>query len=192
MGYRLSKIYTCTGDAGETGLGDGSRVAKTSPRVESMGSLDELSSHIGVLLAERLPDDVAQLLIDIQHDLFDAGGELAVPGTTLIESAHVTRLEAAIDHYNAPLPPLEDFVLPGGSRVIALCHVARSVCRRAERDVARLRAEESIGASLYIYTNRLSDLLFVLARALARAEGVSEVIWDRERPRLGVRVAGGS
>lgn len=181
MGYRLSRIYTRTGDAGQTGLGDGSRVAKTSPRVEAMGAVDELNSHVGLLLSQGLAPEAAALLVQVQHDLFDVGGELAIPGTVLVHPASVGALEQAIDTLNATLPPLEEFVLPGGTPSAAQCHVARSVCRRAEREVLRLAEIEAVNPTTVMYLNRLSDVLFVLARSLARAGGGREVTWARDR-----------
>ena len=144
MGHRLSKIYTRTGDTGTTGLGDGSRVAKNSVRIEAIGAVDELNSCVGVLLAEPLGEDLRQLLTEIQHDLFDLGGELSIPGTHRIQAEHITRLERALDHHNADLAPLKEFILPGGSRAGALCHLARTVCRRAERRVVRLHPAEPV------------------------------------------------
>jgi cob(I)alamin adenosyltransferase len=182
MGNRLSKIYTRTGDDGTTGLGDGSRTPKDSARVESYGTVDELNSAIGVLLAcERLPDDVREHLVRIQHALFDLGGELCVPGMELVHDADVTRLEEILDDYNAELPRLKEFILPGGGPAAAQCHVARTVCRRAERRVVTLAREESVRPEVVRYLNRLSDLLFVFARVLARASGHGEVLWQHER-----------
>lgn len=183
MGHRLSKIYTRTGDDGSTGLGDGSRVAKDDMRVEAYGEADELNACIGLLRAE-LPagHDAQALLGDIQHELFDLGGELCIPGYTLLKAEQVTRLETAIDQLNEKLPPLKEFILPGGSRPASLAHVARTVCRRAERRVHALaRREDNVGALPLQYLNRLSDYLFVLARTLARENGGSEVLWDRQR-----------
>jgi cob(I)alamin adenosyltransferase len=181
MGHRLSKIVTRTGDAGTTGLGDGSRVAKDSPRIGAIGSVDELNSTIGVLLAESLPDDIAQCLTAVQHDLFDLGGELSIPGYTSITDAHVARLEAEVERFNADLPPLKEFILPGGSRAAALAHVARTVCRRAERTLIAAAAGDAITDLSRIYLNRLSDLLFVLSRALNRAAGRPDVLWRKDR-----------
>ncbi|TMH68059.1 MAG: cob(I)yrinic acid a,c-diamide adenosyltransferase [Betaproteobacteria bacterium] len=174
MGHRLSKIVTRTGDAGTTGLGDGSRVAKDSARVHAIGSIDELNSTLGVLLAETLPDSIAVCLTDIQHDLFDLGGELSIPGYAAVTDDHVARLEGAVERFNADLGPLKDFVLPGGTRAAALAHVARTVCRRAERTVA-------VGMPARKYLNRLSDLLFVLSRTLNRAAGRPDVLWQKDR-----------
>ncbi len=184
MGNRLSKIITRTGDAGTTGLGDGSRVAKDSARIEAIGTIDELNSAIGWLAA--LPGhatDIGQLLLTIQHDLFDLGGELAIPGHTSLTNTHVERLEQAVEHYNATLPPLKEFILPGGNEAAARCHVARSVARRAERRCWTLAGAEKVNDLCLVYLNRLSDLLFVLARVLARTDGGSEVLWDRNRLR---------
>jgi cob(I)alamin adenosyltransferase len=181
MGNRLSKIVTRTGDDGTTGLGDGSRVAKDSPRIEAIGAVDELNSSLGVLLAEPLPDDVAALLTGIQHDLFDLGGELSVPGYAAVADAHVARLEEAVARFNADLPPLKEFILPGGSRAAALAHVSRTVCRRAERALVRLAVVESVNEPVRKYLNRLSDLMFVLARVLNAAYGNADVLWKTHR-----------
>ena len=183
MGHRLSRIVTRTGDAGTTGLGDGSRVSKGSARIAAIGTVDELNSNLGVVLADELPDPVRALLTDIQHDLFDLGGELSIPGHTAITPTHIERLEDAVEHYNAALPPLKEFILPGGTRAAALVHVSRTVCRRAERDVVALAASTDVSPSSRIYLNRLSDLLFVLARALNRAGGSADVLWQKERAR---------
>jgi cob(I)alamin adenosyltransferase len=185
MGHRLSKIVTRTGDAGETGLGDGSRVAKDSPRIEAIGTVDELNSVLGVLLAESLPDAIATCLTDVQHDLFDLGGELSIPGHVAITEAHIARVEAAVETFNAELAPLKEFILPGGSRAASLAHVARTVCRRAERLLVRLAATEDVSERSRIYLNRLSDLLFILARAINRAAGRPDVLWQRDRTRGG-------
>ncbi len=181
MGHRLSKIVTRTGDAGTTGLGDGSRIAKDAPRIEAIGAVDELNSTIGVLLAEPLPDGIARCLTGVQHDLFDLGGELSIPGHRAITDAHVARVEEAVEEFNADLPPLKDFVLPGGTRAAALAHVARTVCRRAERAVVSLGANDDVGAPMRKYLNRLSDLLFVVSRMLNRAAGRPDVLWRRDR-----------
>lgn len=184
MGHRLSRIVTRTGDAGTTGLGDGSRVAKDDPRIEAIGTVDELNSTLGVVLVEPLPDDVRALLTDIQHDLFDLGGELSIPGHTAIADAHIQRLEGAVERYNESLPMLKEFILPGGTRAAAHLHVARTVCRRAERRVVTLVRGENVRAEIVRYLNRLSDLLFVLSRVLARVSGHGEVLWQHEkRPR---------
>lgn len=181
MGHRLSKIYTRTGDSGTTGLGDGSRVDKDSLRVEAYGTVDELNSHIGVLLALELPSEVCKTLTDIQHDLFDLGSELCVPGYKTIYDEHIELLESTLDHFNSDLPKLKEFILPGGNRAAAACHVARTVCRRAERVTVSLTREENINPPVVKYLNRLSDLLFVLCRLLARQNGGKEVLWQRNR-----------
>lgn len=185
MGNRLSKIYTRTGDAGTTGLGDGTRVAKDSLRIEAIGAVDELNSAIGVLLAEPVTDTVRTLLTDVQHDLFDLGGELSIPGYTAIGEGHIAALEAALDGWNNALPPLKEFILPGGSRAAALCHVARTVCRRAERRAVTLAQSETVSDLPQRYLNRLSDLLFVLCRVVNRDAGVADVLWQKGR-RAGV------
>ncbi len=179
MGNRLSKIYTRTGDAGTTGLGDGSRTDKDSLRIQAMGDIDEVNSLIGVLLCEPMPQDVSTLLTGIQHDLFDLGGEVCIPGSALLGANQPTRLEEAIDHYNAPLSRLKEFILPGGCRAAALAHQARTVCRRAERQLATLGKSENITDTARQYLNRLSDLLFVLARHLNHAAGCGDVLWQK-------------
>lgn len=181
MGHRLSKIYTRTGDQGDTGLGDGSRVAKDSQRVEAYGTTDELNSVIGMVLAHSLPEAVRTCLSDIQHDLFNLGGELCIPGHHVITAKDVTRLETTLDAFNADLPYLKEFILPAGGPAAATCHLARTVCRRAERHVVSLARNETINGEALVYLNRLSDLLFVIARVLARAEGGQEVLWQRDR-----------
>jgi cob(I)alamin adenosyltransferase len=183
MGHRLSKITTRTGDAGETGLADGSRVAKDSARIAALGEVDELNSVVGVLLAEELPAPVREALLGVQHDLFDLGGELATPGHALIGAAHVTRLEQLTERFNADLAPLKEFILPGGSRAAAAAHLARTVCRRAERAVVALARTQEVATGARVYLNRLSDLLFVLGRVLNRAAGGADVLWNRERKR---------
>ncbi len=183
MGNRLSKIYTRTGDDGSTGLGDGSRVGKDSARVEAYGTVDEANSCIGLLLASELPEDVRELLTRIQHQLFDLGGELCIPGHAAIFDADIEALEARVDHYNHDLPPLKEFILPGGGEAGARCHVARTVVRRAERRTVELARLESVRPQPVRYLNRLSDLLFVLCRVLARASGHGEVLWKHERRR---------
>jgi cob(I)alamin adenosyltransferase len=180
MGHRLTRIYTRTGDGGSTGLGDGTRVQKDSLRVEALGAVDELNSVIGVLLAEPVPEDVCSQLTAIQHDLFDLGGELSIPGYTRIAAEHVQQLEALLDAHNAGLEPLKEFILPGGSRAAALCHLARTVCRRAERRVVSLASAEALSAYCQQYLNRLSDLLFVLSRVLNRHAGQPDVLWRRD------------
>ena len=182
MGNRLSKIYTKTGDDGTTGLGDGSRAPKDSARVEAYGSVDELNATLGVLLAcDGVPADMRELLLRIQHALFDLGGELCVPGMALIQDVDVSGLEQMLDHYNEPLPRLKEFILPGGGMAAAQCHVARTVCRRAERRVVTLARGERVRPQAVHYLNRLSDLLFVLSRVLARAGGHGEVLWQHTR-----------
>jgi cob(I)alamin adenosyltransferase len=181
MGNRLSKIYTKTGDDGSTGLGDGTRVAKDSARVCAYGTVDEANSAIGLLLATALPDDIRELLTTVQHQLFDLGGELCIPGHAAIEDADVERLEQHLDHHNEALPPLKDFILPGGGEAAARCHVARTVVRRAEREAVTLSHHDAVRPQAIRYLNRLSDLLFVLARVLARASGHGEVLWHHER-----------
>ena len=181
MGNRLSKIYTRTGDDGTTGLGDGTRVAKDSARVNAYGTVDEANSTIGLLLAAELPDGVRELLTRIQHQLFDLGGELCIPGHAAIFDADVDALEARLDHYNDDLPPLKDFILPGGGEAAARCHIARTVVRRAERDAVTLSRHDAVRPQAIRYLNRLSDLLFVLARVLARADGQGEVLWEHAR-----------
>jgi len=184
MGNRLTKIYTRTGDDGTTGLGDGTRVAKDHPRVEAYGTVDELNSAIGQVLAcEGLPDDLADCLTSIQHDLFDLGGELCIPGHCMVTDAYVERIESKLDSINAGLPPLKDFILPGGGRAAAAMHLARAICRRAERRVWTLSSMEEVRAELPRYLNRLSDLLFVIARSLARQESGQEVLWRHDRGR---------
>ncbi len=177
MGNRLSKIYTRTGDSGTTGLGDGERVNKDSLRVESYGTVDELNSVIGLLLTSDVLPIVQSSLNRVQHELFDLGGELCMPGTTLIPDTYVDALEHDLDVLNEDLPPLKDFILPGGSEAAARCHIARTVCRRAERCVVALAREETVNPISIRYLNRLSDYLFVAARVLARADGGTEVIW---------------
>ena len=181
MGNRLSKIYTRTGDDGTTGLGDGTRVAKDSARVNAYGTVDEANSCIGLLLAADVPDDIRVLLTRVQYQLFDLGGELCIPGHAAIHDADIDALEARLDHYNDALPPLKDFILPGGGEAAARCHVARTVVRRAERDTVTLSRHDAVRPQAIRYLNRLSDLLFVLARVLARASGHGEVLWDHDR-----------
>jgi len=177
MGNRLSKIYTRTGDKGVTGLGDGSRVDKDSLRVEAYGTVDELNSAVGFVLSADLPADVRDCLTRIQHELFDLGGELCMPGTTLIPDHYVDTLENDLDRFNDDLPALKDFILPGGSEAASRCHLARTVARRAERRVISLAHNEAVNDASIRYLNRLSDLLFVTARVLARRDGGSEVLW---------------
>jgi len=183
MGNRLSKIATRTGDQGTTGLGDGSRVGKDALRIHAMGEVDELNSQLGLLLCEPLPDALREELVTIQHDLFDLGGELCIPGYTLIAEAHVLRLDELLAKYNAELPPLKEFILPAGSRAAAQAHVCRTVCRRAERSIVALGRTETINDAPRQYMNRLSDLLFVLARVLNRFAGGGDVLWEKDRER---------
>jgi cob(I)alamin adenosyltransferase len=183
MGNRLSKIATRTGDNGTTGLGDGSRTDKDSLRVHAMGDVDELNSYIGLLMCEELPPTLRQELISIQHDLFDLGGELCIPGYTLITDTHVSRLDALLEKYNADLPPLKDFILPAGSRAASIAHICRTVCRRAERTMVSLGKAEIMNAHPRQYVNRLSDLMFVLSRVLNRFGGGSDVLWEKDRKR---------
>lgn len=180
MANRLSKIYTRTGDAGTTGLGDGSRIAKTDLRVQAMGEVDELNAVLGMLLIETLPDDVRASLLGIQHDLFDLGGELCMPGHALMQAQRVSMLETTLDRWNEALPPLKEFILPGGSRAAAVCHLARTVCRRAERVMHALHAQSTVTPVALQYINRLSDLLFVLCRSLNQHAGVPDVLWNNQ------------
>ena len=177
MGNRLSKIVTRTGDAGSTGLGDGSRVAKDCLRIEAIGEVDELNSSLGVVLCEILPDSIREALLGVQHDLFDLGGELCLPGTHRISTAHIERLEDLIEQFNDTLSPLKEFILPGGSRPAALAHLSRTVCRRVERHLVHLATQEEVSDFSRKYINRLSDLLFVLGRALNIASGRGDVLW---------------
>jgi cob(I)alamin adenosyltransferase len=180
MGNRLSRIYTRTGDDGSTGLGDGQRVRKDDARVEAYGTVDEANSAIGTILCiPGLPGEVARHLTAIQHDLFDLGGELCIPGSSAIKAERITQLEQVLDEFNDPLPALKDFILPGGGPAAASCHLARTIVRRAERRVWTLAAQEQVNAEVPQYLNRLSDLLFVIARVLARHEQGSEVLWRR-------------
>jgi len=183
MSHRLSKIVTRTGDAGTTGLGDGARVAKDSARIEAIGAVDELNSTLGVLLAEPLPRAVADYLTEVQHDLFDLGGELSIPGYNAVREAQVLRLEEAIGQFNADLAPLKEFILPGGTRAASLAHVARTACRRAERTLVHLGVSETVSEPVRKYVNRLSDLLFVLSRVLNRDAGRADVLWRHDRRR---------
>ncbi len=181
MGHRLSRIYTRTGDGGETGLGDGTRVPKESARIEALGDIDELNSAIGLLLTEDLPETVRDALVAIQHDLFDLGGEVCIPGHAAISEAQVKQLENLLDGFNADLAPLKEFILPGGSRAAALAHVSRTVCRRAERSVVALARQETVTERARQYLNRLSDLLFVVGRIANRHAGRGDVLWRRDR-----------
>jgi cob(I)alamin adenosyltransferase len=181
MGNRLSQIATRTGDDGTTGLGDGSRTGKDSLRIAALGDVDELNSVVGLLLTEPMPDDVREALVGIQHDLFDLGGELCIPGYENVAESQVARLDELLAHYNATLPRLQEFILPGGTRCAALAHVGRTVARRAERAIVALGASEEVRPVCRQYVNRLSDLLFVLARVLNRADGGSDVLWQQGR-----------
>lgn len=182
MGHRLSKIYTRTGDDGTTGLGDGGRIDKDHPRMQAIGSVDELNSLVGMLIAELEDEDAAAPpLTEIQHHLFNLGGELSIPGYSMITAEHVAALEQTLDHFNEELPPLKNFILPGGSRSAAVCHLARAVCRRAERDLVALGRDAEINLAGRHYVNRLSDFLFVLARVLARRNGGQEVLWQQPK-----------
>ena len=181
MGNRLSKIATRTGDKGETGLGDGTRVAKDSARIQALGDIDELNSTLGVLLAEKMPVKLRAALLQIQHDLFDLGGEVCIPGHSMVTEAQVLNLDALLKSYNRQLEPLKEFILPGGTRAAALAHLARTACRRAERSLVALGRSEPVGESVRQYMNRLSDLLFVLGRALNRAGKRGDVLWRHQR-----------
>ena len=182
MGNRLSKIYTRTGDEGTTGLGDGSRVPKDAPRVEAYGTVDEANSAIGVILGgDNVPEAVRNCLTEVQHDLFELGGELCIPGHSAITQDFIDRLEHDLDGFNADLPRLQEFILPGGGPAAAACHLARTIVRRAERRVFTLSENEDVRPEVIRYLNRLSDLLFVVARVVARAENGTEVLWNRER-----------
>jgi cob(I)alamin adenosyltransferase len=183
MGHRLSKIYTRTGDGGETGLGDGARTRKDSPRVVALGEIDELNSAIGVLLAEAIPEKTRSVLENIQHDLFDLGGDVSIPGRATMTEGQVQRLETLLDEFNSALPRLKEFILPGGTRAAGLAHLARAVCRRAERSLVALSQAEKIADPARVYLNRLSDLLFVLARVLNREGGRGDVLWQQGKNR---------
>ncbi|WP_455380987.1 cob(I)yrinic acid a,c-diamide adenosyltransferase [Acidihalobacter prosperus] len=183
MGNRLTRIYTRTGDEGTTGIADGTRLAKDAPRITAIGEVDELNSLLGVILAEpMLPREVRACLESVQHDLFDFGGSLSLPGQTLLSHDACERLEKSLDEFNATLPPLKEFILPGGGQAASFCHLARAVCRRAERALVTLSRTESVEKSLRCYLNRLSDLLFVVARVLARHAGTGEVYWRKSEP----------
>lgn len=178
MGNRLSKIYTRTGDEGTTGLGDGNRVSKDSLRVQAMGTVDELNAWVGLILTELLPAETVTLLTGIQHDLFDLGGEICIPGHTMLTPEHIQSLEDALDAMNSQLAPLKEFILPGGAKSAAFCHLARTVCRRAERDLTALAHTEAVSPQAMQYLNRLSDLLFVLCRHLNQAAGHPDILWQ--------------
>ena len=179
MGHRLSKIYTRTGDTGTTSLGDGSRVGKDCLRIDVYGALDELNAHCGMILSLDIPGDISVVLETIQHRLFDLGSELCIPGHEVITQTDIDGLEKALDRLNADLPPLKEFVLPGGNQAAAACHIARTVCRRCERLAVALTRDEAVNPFILMYLNRLSDLLFVTARVLARQNGGKEVLWKR-------------
>ena len=183
MGHRLSKITTRTGDGGDTGLGDGSRVRKDSPRVAALGEIDELNSAIGVLAAEPLTDRIKAILESIQHDLFDLGGDISIPGRSTLSDGQIERLERLLEELNAALPRLKEFILPGGTRAAGLAHLARAVCRRAERSLVALSSSEKVAEPGRIYLNRLSDLLFVLGRILNREAGRADLLWQQGRNR---------
>jgi cob(I)alamin adenosyltransferase len=179
MGHRLSRIYTRTGDTGDTGLGDGSRIAKDSLRVDVMGDVDELNSCVGLLLAETVPQPVASALHDLQHALFDLGGEICIPGRKVMDERHAVHLEQLMDGFNADLPPLKEFILPGGTRAAALAHLARTVCRRAERSLVALSRTEAVNPASCVFLNRVSDLFFIISRVLNRTDGASgDVLWQ--------------
>jgi cob(I)alamin adenosyltransferase len=181
MGNRLSKIATRTGDGGETGLGDGTRVSKDSARIQALGDIDELNSSIGVLLAEKMPAQLREALLQIQHGLFDLGGEVCIPGHTMLTEAHVAYVDGLLQAINKRLPPLKEFILPGGSRAAALAHLSRTICRRAERSLVALGRSAPVHERARQYLNRLSDLLFVIGRALNRAGKRGDVLWRHER-----------
>ena len=178
-GNRLSKIVTRTGDGGTTGLGDGSRTTKDSLRIDAIGEVDELNSSLGLLLCEELPARVRAALLDIQHDLFDLGGELCLPGMEIIKDGQVGRLEALAEEFNRDLPMLKEFILPGGTRPAAVAHLCRTICRRTERSMVRLHGAEPLSEAARRYINRLSDLLFILGRLLNRAGGRGDVLWQK-------------
>jgi cob(I)alamin adenosyltransferase len=181
MGNRLTQIATRTGDEGTTGLGNNQRVSKNSLRVHAMGDVDELNSHIGLLLCETMPDDVRTLLVEVQHQLFNLGGELSIPGFELLKAEAVVVLDGALEKYNAQLPKLEEFILPAGNRAASQAHICRTVARRAERATVALGNEEALNDAPRQYLNRLSDLMFVLSRVLNRMDGGSDVYWQSER-----------
>ena len=181
MGNRLTKIYTKTGDDGTTGLGDGSRISKNSARVSAYGTVDEANSAIGLILACDVPEDIRELLISVQHHMFDLGGELCIPGHAAIFQADISHIEQQLDLFNAGLPALKDFILPAGGMAASHCHLARTICRRAEREVVSLSQQDLVRHEAIQYLNRLSDLLFVIARVLARHAGQGEVLWQHDR-----------
>jgi len=181
MGHRLSKIYTRTGDKGDTGLSDGTRVKKTDRRIEALGCVDELNSCIGTVASHPLNDKLKKIILEIQHDLFDLGGELSMPGAEVLQANHTDYLESTLDQLNADLPYLKEFILPSGNASTSFCHLARSICRRTERICLHLNDETPINSFSLIYLNRLSDLLFVMARVIARADNGTEVTWQQDR-----------
>ena len=181
MSNRLSKIYTRTGDSGTTGLGDGSRVNKDSLRVTAMGDIDELNAVIGLLRTEPIPEKIQHTLDDVQHDLFDLGGEICIPGYIMVKPERIVALETPLDELNLKLAHLEEFILPGGTRGAAYCHLARTICRRAERSLVKLSREESITETSIQYLNRLSDLLFVMCRSINQAANVADVLWHNKK-----------
>lgn len=181
MANRLSKIYTRTGDSGTTGLGDGSRINKDSLRIDAMGDVDELNAVIGLLLSEPLPELIRSTLDDVQHDLFDVGGEICIPGYAMLKTERITSLENTLDELNEHLPALKEFILPGGSRASAYCHLARTVCRRAERAMIKLNRDEPVTIVSLQYINRLSDLLFVMCRSINQAANVADVLWHNKK-----------
>ena len=180
MGNRLSRIYTRTGDDGSTGLGDGTRVHKDSTRVEAMGTVDELNAVIGIMLTEPLPETIRTTLTRVQHDLFDLGGEICIPGHVMVKAERIDALEQTLDELNDDLPPLKEFILPGGCRAAAYCHLARTVCRRAERQVIKLNHEEAVTEISMQYLNRLSDFLFVMCRVINKHAGCADALWNNE------------
>ncbi len=180
MANRLTKIYTRTGDTGTTGLGDGSRVNKDSLRIDALGDVDELNAVIGILLTEPLPELIRSTLDDVQHDLFDVGGEICIPGYTMLKNERVTMLENVLDELNETLESLKEFILPGGTRGSAYCHLARTVCRRAERSMIKLNRDETVTVISLQYINRLSDLLFVMCRSINHASNVTDVLWHNK------------
>jgi cob(I)alamin adenosyltransferase len=179
MGNRLTRIYTRTGDGGETGLADGTRISKDAPRIVAIGDVDELNSAIGIVLGQELPGRVKEALLEVQNDLFDLGGELSLPGALIVTADQGAKLEGWIDEFNTDLPPLKEFILPSGGAATAACHLARAICRRAERALVGLAGMETVNGAARIYLNRLSDLLFVIARTLAREKGQGEVYWRK-------------
>lgn len=184
MGNRLSRIYTRTGDDGTTGLGDGSRINKDSLRVDAMGDADELNSVIGIMLAEQVPGKISNILTQVQHDLFNLGGEICMPGYVILKQERIEELEAAIDSLNDELEPLKEFILPGGTKAASYCHLARTVCRRAERKLIQLHRTEQVTTISLRYLNRLSDLLFVMCRIINKEAGVSDVLWKNEHSKI--------